>query len=88
MLDLRKGRIRIATSPEQSRDTIQTPSPFIKKTPMTVCEKEFYERTPRLLREMTDALKSVAAALNRLDERLASLAPDTAPATSNSHPKK
>lgn len=60
-----------------------------KKSPMTVCEKDFYERTPRLLREMTDALKSVAAALNRLDERLASLAPETAPATNNnSHPKK
>ena len=56
---------------------------------MTVCEKDFYERTPRLLREMTDALKSVVAALNRLDERLASLAPETAPATNNnSHPKK
>lgn len=54
---------------------------------MTVLEKDFLERTPRLLREMTDALKSVAAALNRLDERLASLAPETAPAT-NANPEK
>ena len=54
---------------------------------MTVLEKEFLEQTPRLLRELTKALNTVAAALNRLDERLASLAPETAPAT-NANPEK